>query len=297
MISLIVPTRNRAYTLRKVLPSYFEQDGLDEIILVIDGGTDETEAVFADIGARYPDVRRRVVRHPDRRGASACRNIGVVEATNDYVLFCDDDEYLEPGYARTCYDLLISQKAGAVSGRRVYMQDGETPEGALERFGNGWNTRPPFSPVLCEIRNTARFEGELSLPFTNAIILTQRSLVMSFGFDTHYARGNGYREESDYQMNLYVNGYPILMSNNVHSIHLPISEVRSGGQRVKKFERVYWMIYYNNYFFDKYYDRYCSRMKLKTPKLAAKVIFGLFAVYREFFMPYVKKTRARFAGA
>lgn len=285
MISLIVPTRNRSYTLRKVLPSYFGQDGIDEIILVIDAGEDDTEAVFAEIGASHPGVRRQVIRNAERQGASACRNIGARAATNDHVMFCDDDEYLEAGYARTCHDLLTRRNAGAVSGRRVYMREGETPDEALRRFGNGVRRRAPFSALFCELRNGARFEGEVSIPFTNAIILTRRDLVQTYAFDPHYAKGNGYREESDFQMNLYVNGYEIIMSNDVHSIHLPLAEVHSGGQRTRPFRRIYWMIHYTNYFYDKYYDRYSKRQNLKLPRPAAKALYSVFAVYRELFHP------------
>ena len=46
MISLVVPTRNRAHTLRLVAPSYFEQDGIDQIVFVSDAGDDDSEAVL-----------------------------------------------------------------------------------------------------------------------------------------------------------------------------------------------------------------------------------------------------------
>jgi hypothetical protein len=53
---------------------------------------------------RYPAVRQKLVRNPCRVGASQSRNRGVAEAANDFILFCDDDGFLEPGYALTCLD-------------------------------------------------------------------------------------------------------------------------------------------------------------------------------------------------
>ena len=38
MITLIVPTRNRAHTLQLVAPSYFAQDDVSELIFVLDAG-------------------------------------------------------------------------------------------------------------------------------------------------------------------------------------------------------------------------------------------------------------------
>lgn len=285
MITLIVPTRNRAHTLRLVAPSYFEQELIDEIVFVSDEGEDETPQVLEEIAARYPAVRMQFLRNEARRGASQSRNVGVQACTNDYVLFCDDDEYLEPGYARTCLDKLQKLNAGAVSGRRVYMQDGETAAQALQRFGVGLRNTVPFRPVLCEYVNGARFSGDRQQPITNAIILTRRSLLIAHPYDGHYARGNGYREETDFQMNLFVNGYDIWVTNDCHSIHLPMTQVRTGGQRTQTWRRIYWSIYYTRYFYGKYYDRYAKRLGLKTPRALAVAAFAVFSLYKELLRP------------
>jgi glycosyltransferase involved in cell wall biosynthesis len=285
MISLIVPTRNRAHTLRRVAPGYFEQELIDEIIFVSDAGDDDSEAVVRAIAAQHPQVRLSFLRNESRLGASQSRNIGVQAATNEFVLFCDDDEHLEPGYARTCLAKLQSLGAAAVSGRRVYMQDGETVEEALRRFGTGLRNTTPFHAVLCEYVNGARFAGDRSQPITNAVILTRRALLLEHPFDGHYARGNGYREETDYQMNLFVHGHDIWVTNDCHSIHLPLSQVRTGGQRTQTWRRIYWSIYYTRYFFAKYYAAYAKRLQLRTPRSAALVAFGVFSVYRELLRP------------
>lgn len=285
MITIVVPTRNRAFTLRRVAPSYFEQDLVDEVIFVSDAGEDDTPEAIAEIGQRYPDVRSEVIRNPNRLGASESRNVGAARAKNDYVLFCDDDEYMEPGYARICHEKLTRLEAGAVSGRRVYMQPGETPEEAVKRFGTGLRNTKPFQYLICEMVNGAKFEGDLSVPFTNAVILTRKELLTRYPFDGYYARGNGYREETDYQMNLFVHGYPIYITNDVHSIHLPMAEVRTGGQRTQASKKIYWSIFYTRYFFGKYYDEYAKRVGLPYPRWMAVSAFAIFAVYRETLRP------------
>jgi len=281
MITLIVPTRNRAHTLRKVLPSYFSQEGVSELIFVSDEGTDETPELVMEYATAYPEKRVIVIRNATRRGASVSRNVGVQRSTNPYILFCDDDEYLEAGYARTCLLKLKAKAAAAVSGRRVYMHGNETPAEAVRRFGDGMRNSPPFRPLICEYVNGARFHGDIELPITNAIILTTRELLMKYPFDSYYARGNGYREETDFQMNLYVNGLSIYVTNDCHSIHLPLDQVRTGGQRTDAWRRLYWSIYYTDYFLKKYYSRYAKRMGLRAPRFAAITAFTLFAVYRE----------------
>jgi glycosyltransferase involved in cell wall biosynthesis len=285
VITLIVPTRNRAHTLRLVAPSYFAQDDVEELIFVIDAGDDDTPAVLAEIARRYPRKTLRILRNEIRLGASQSRNVGVAASTNDVILFCDDDEYLETGYARILLEKLQASGLGAVSGRRVYMLAGETESQALRRFGVGMRNAKPFRALICEYVNGARFSGDLAIPITNAIILTKKNLLLEFPFDDHYARGNGYREETDYQMNLFVNGFDIRVTNDCHSFHLPLSQVRTGGQRTNPFKRLYWSVHYTRYFFGKYYARYARRLGLRSPRWFALVAFSIFAAYRETLRP------------
>ena len=285
MITLIVPTRNRAHTLRLVAPSYFTQDGVSELIFVSDAGDDDTPAVIADIARQFPDKVSRMLRNETRMGASQSRNVGVAASTNEFILFCDDDEYLEAGYARILLQKLQALNAGAVSGRRIYLTPGESKANALLRFGSGLGTSKTFRPLICEYANGAKFTGDIVIPVTNAIILTKKNLLQQFPFDNYYARGNGYREETDFQMNLFVHGFDIHVTNDCHSFHLPLSQVRTGGQRTQPLKRLYWSIFYTHYFFGKYYERYARRVGLRSPRWVALLGFAIFAVYRETLRP------------
>jgi glycosyltransferase involved in cell wall biosynthesis len=296
VITLIVPTRNRAHTLRLVAPSYFAQDSVTELIFVSDAGDDDSPAVIAEIAQQFPRKLWRVLRNETRLGASQTRNVGVAASTNDLILFCDDDEYLEAGYAQTLLHKLQASNLGAISGRRVYMLPGETDAQALRRFGTGISSAKPFRALMCEYVNGAKFSGDLAMPITNAIILTRKSLLLRFPFDDYYARGNGYREETDYQMNLFVNGFEIRVTNDCHSLHLPMSQVRTGGQRTSLLKRLYWQVYYTRYFFGKYYSRYAQRLGLRSPRWFALLAFSIFATYRETLRPLLHAAAIRFFG-
>ena len=89
MISVVVPTRDRADVLARCLDALAGQ-GTDEVIVVDDGSTDST----AETIGRYDWV------HPVResgRGRSAAKNAGLREARGDVVLFVDDDAIAQPG--------------------------------------------------------------------------------------------------------------------------------------------------------------------------------------------------------
>jgi glycosyltransferase involved in cell wall biosynthesis len=296
VITLIVPTRNRAHTLRLVAPSYFAQDGVSELIFVSDAGDDDTPAVIAELARQFPQKRLQVLRNETRLGASQSRNVGVAASTNELILFCDDDEYLEAGYARILLEKLQAPDVGAISGRRIYMQPGENMSEALQRFGHGMRVAKPFLPLLCEGVNGAKFYSDIAVPITNAIILTRKRLLLKFPFDSYYAQGNGYREETDFQMNLFVNGFDIRVTNDCHSFHLPMSQVRTGGQRTSLLKRLYWSIYYTHYFFGKYYERYAQRLGLRSPRWLALIAFSIFATFRETLRPALHAVAMRVLG-
>jgi hypothetical protein len=165
------------------------------------------------------------------------------------------------------------------------MLEGETEAQALRRFGIGIVAAKPFRALMCEYVNGAKFAGDLAIPITNAIILTRKRFLLRFPFDDYYARGNGYREETDFQMNLFVNGFDIRVTNDCHSFHLPMSQVRTGGQRTSFLKRIYWSIYYTHYFYGKYYERYAQRFGLRSPRWFAFIVFSMYTAFRETLRP------------
>ncbi len=288
MITIVVPTRNRSYTLKRVAWTYYRQDLVTEVIFVNDCGSDDTPAVVQAIAAEFPGIRTVVLSTARQSGTAAARGIGAHAATNAHILFCDDDEFLEPGYAKVCFEKLQATGAGAVSGRRVMKLPHESPEEAVHRFGTGLSDAKPFNFAVCEFNPEARFSGDHRQPLTNSVILTTKALLEKYGFDPHYNRGSCFREESDYQMNLFTNGYDILVTSAVHSIHLHRSECTRGGARRNRFSRYYWAVYYNRYFYGKYYDRYAERVGLRMPRRAAIALFAVYQVYFLFIKPAVR---------
>ena len=91
-VSTVVPTFDRAVLLRSALESAVPQcERGDEIIVVDDGSTDDTEAVVRSFGPPVVYLRAH------HRGAGAARNAGVSAASGDLVAFLDSDDEWMPG--------------------------------------------------------------------------------------------------------------------------------------------------------------------------------------------------------
>lgn len=94
-ISIVIPARNRAYSIGRVLDALRAQthDNL-EVVVVDDDSEDETR----EIACRHP-VKPRVISLPRRSGAGAARNVGIWHASGDTILFLDADMVIPPNAA------------------------------------------------------------------------------------------------------------------------------------------------------------------------------------------------------
>ncbi len=289
MTSIVIPTRNRAYTLKKVLDSYYQQSRVSEIIFVDDYSEDDTRSIINEFAEKYPRILTRYFRSEKRIGASACKIIGYQNAGNEYVLFGEDDVYLEENYVEVLFSKFsVKDNMGIVSGRLIYLLYREEPQAASKRFGSGLNNREPFNRVSFVLNHGARFSGDIWLPFTHALFMTKKELLMKFGCDPYYVKGNSFREETDFQVNTFLRGYGVLITNDTHCFHLFEREVKSGGQRMNRLKRLYWSVYYTKYFFDKYHDSLRKTLGIKYSKRAALFFFAIHASYNLFIRPILK---------
>jgi glycosyltransferase involved in cell wall biosynthesis len=91
LISVVLPTRNRAELLRRSVRSVLAQTFTDlELIVVDDGSSDHTPAVLAS----FHDDRLRVIRRDElRSSAAAARNAAIRASRGALLAFQDDDDF------------------------------------------------------------------------------------------------------------------------------------------------------------------------------------------------------------
>jgi len=92
LVSVIIPTYNRAALVQEAVASVLAQTCRDfELLVVDDGSTDGTAATLAPLAGQLT-----LLRHPSRRGVSGARNTGIAAAQGQWLALLDSDDLWLP---------------------------------------------------------------------------------------------------------------------------------------------------------------------------------------------------------
>jgi len=112
LVSIIIPTFNRAKILYETLDSFLAQSYAQwECLVVDDGSTDGTQDVIKDYVQQ--DSRFQFLTRPiDRpKGANACRNFGFEQSTGEFINWFDSDDIAAPNFLSEKVSLLQNNNA------------------------------------------------------------------------------------------------------------------------------------------------------------------------------------------
>ncbi|EAK0817865.1 glycosyltransferase family 2 protein [Campylobacter sp. CNRCH_2014_2452] len=100
-ISIILPTYNVEKYIARALESCINQTFKDiEIIVVDDCGNDKSVDIAKEYASK--DDRIKIIHNEENLGTFASRNIGVLNAKSDFIMFLDPDDYLELNACEIC---------------------------------------------------------------------------------------------------------------------------------------------------------------------------------------------------
>ena len=145
MVSVIVPTRDRAGLLDQALRALSDQSYRNlEIIVVDDGSTDDTPRVMETWTERDPRVRGTRRARPG--GAASARNLGADMARGAFLLFEDDDCRGVPGRVAELVSALEGDEGAAYAycHMRVVTDDG--PDVVRGTLGP-WSVGTPYALI------------------------------------------------------------------------------------------------------------------------------------------------------
>ncbi|MGF7216168.1 glycosyltransferase involved in cell wall biosynthesis [Spirosoma lacussanchae] len=119
-VSIIVCTYNGASRLAPTLLHIAKQKTPDtlkwEVILIDNKSTDNSASIAKELWNSYDcDVDFRIVHQPIQ-GLSFARDMGFQEARYEYILMCDDDNWLNDDYVETAYSIMNSYPTVGILG-------------------------------------------------------------------------------------------------------------------------------------------------------------------------------------
>lgn len=115
LVSIIIPTYNRAGIIGETLESIIKQSFSDwECIIVDDGSIDSTEAVVKEYTEK--DSRFKYYRRPHEiiKGANSCRNYGFKKSAGKYINWFDSDDLYLPTALNTAVGAFLENTAVVV---------------------------------------------------------------------------------------------------------------------------------------------------------------------------------------
>jgi len=122
LVSVIIPTYNKADTIMRAIESVRAQSFKNhEIIVVDDGSTDNTKEILRDL----PDVRYF---YRENAGPAAARNLGVRHASAKLIAFLDSDDEWHPDKLAKCVEALLETPKARVVISNYTIYDDEKKE-------------------------------------------------------------------------------------------------------------------------------------------------------------------------
>lgn len=186
LVSICLPTRNRAVLLRESLKTICAQDYSPlEILISDDASTDETEQLCRALARTDPRIR--YVRHPNRLGLYPVHNYCIDESRGEFLcLFHDDDQHHPQIISESVAFLLRHPEVGIVcsnwellddAGRVVGVRDHQVPDvtPGLEyisrtiRSGQSW-IGCPGAMIRRSALGSARFQEDGPIGFVDFVV-------------------------------------------------------------------------------------------------------------------------------
>lgn len=114
-VTVIVPVYNSEAYIGRCIESILNQTYQDfEILVVNDGSKDNSQKIINEYKEKYPD--KIIAVEQKNKGVAKTRNESIKRVTSDYIMFVDNDDYLDKDYIETYINEIENGEYDAVFG-------------------------------------------------------------------------------------------------------------------------------------------------------------------------------------
>lgn len=270
-VSIIIPSYNRADDLDLVLPYYLNQEDVKEIIIVDDGSSMPYKPII-DKYANKTDVELIYHKNECNMGAGAGRNIGLSLASGKYILWGEDDAFLAENYISVLKKKIDGKKVlfGSIY-YGIYPNMSERQKNAVVLQQK--NARKElFEYSLLEGYYRLETKSDVEVPWGHALLMVEKKAYDNVKYYEGY-KVNGYREETDAQIQISKAGYSIIYTSDTCCYHFPAKNSK-GGQHAANFVKFeHYKIINNDLFLNRHYEYIKTKFGLTQSLNATKRAF------------------------
>lgn len=182
-VSVVLLSYNRPHLLAAALEGLSAQTYANLDVTIVDNQSAGSAAVAA-IAARYPAFR--LIANPTNQGFTGGMNLGIRQATGEYVCLTEDDLILEPDYVATMVEYFRARPETGLASGLLFNHGART----LLCAGGTYRLGPVFQFRLIGEgdRNADRFAEPFEVPFiSGAMVFARRGFLQQ--------ELNGFRED------------------------------------------------------------------------------------------------------
>ena len=184
-VSVIVPVYNAEKYLREAIESVLNQTYTDfELLLINDRSTDKSKEICEE----YSKKDERIIlleNDTENHGPGPTRNIGLDNATGDFIYFMDADDWIDKSLLEICIDRMSETNADIVQFGIEYEQDGGKESKVYYNKGKDLLTRNDIKNDFLNFWNENRLTITLHL-FRKDTVKTIRFENIISGEDVSY---------------------------------------------------------------------------------------------------------------
>lgn len=121
LFSIIIPVYNTEKHLENCINSVLNQtyDNF-EICIIDDGSTDKSGSICDCFSEKDKRIK---VTHISNKGVSNARNLGIQNASGDYIIFLDSDDWIENNALEVYYNLICDYNAEMIVSKSYYRDE------------------------------------------------------------------------------------------------------------------------------------------------------------------------------
>jgi GT2 family glycosyltransferase len=241
-IAVLIPSYDRPEILETTLPSWLKSDGVSKVFIVAQASSKSILEKYENIIEKHKKDDRIVCKLILKRlGSVKARNALLEMASKHdckYIVMIEDDMLLpdKKSLMTMVRELELDNKIGLVGGKIIVNKQRVDPDFFLNLPLNLADLMSKLTGyVFLDVEHGPRFSEYLPQFFMTKKEILDKGVRYDEIFDTP----TGFREESDFQLQIKHLGYKLLYDPKIYVIHLA---AENGGNRprIGMGERVYW---------------------------------------------------------